>query len=173
MTGGQYSKMATALDGALFGFMGMAAGALLTYKPAKQDPINTSFSMDSNIVKIDDRNVILNFYSDDKKQYVDIELPQDTYNFLQTYLPEKKYTIVEELERKSAVHQSKSAIESGAALYTQAKPSLPQSEEEKPKDAMTEFKLKVEKLKMMKEAEAGFLSDDEFDEERKKLLSLL
>ena len=90
MTGGSFSKFAAGLGGVLFGFMGMAAGALFSYEPAKQEPINTSFKLDSEVIKIDDRNVILNFYSDEKKQYIDIELPQDTYNFLQTYLPEKK-----------------------------------------------------------------------------------
>ena len=35
-----------------------------------------------DIKKIDDRNVILNFYSEIKKQYIDIELPQDIYNFI-------------------------------------------------------------------------------------------
>jgi hypothetical protein len=89
MTGGNFSKLATVGGGLLFGFMGMALGAALTYKPAEQKPINTSFSIDSDIKKIDDRSVMLNFYSDMKKQYIDIELPHDIYNFFQTYLPEK------------------------------------------------------------------------------------
>ena len=68
--------------------MGMTFGAALTYKPSVQEPVHTSFSIDSDIQKIDDRSVLLNFYSDAKKQYIDIELPQDLYNFFQTYLPE-------------------------------------------------------------------------------------
>ena len=89
MTGGNFSKLATVGGGLLFGFMGMALGATLTYKPAEQKPVETTFKIDSDIKKIDDRSVIINFYSDIKKQYVDIELPQDIFNFLQTYLPEK------------------------------------------------------------------------------------
>ena len=170
MTGARFSKFAAGAGGLLFGLMGMAAGALLTYKPAKQEPINTSFTLDSEVVKIDDRNVILNFYSDIKKQYIDIELPQDTYNYLQTYLPEKKYSIVEEIERKTVVHQSKDTIESGASLHPATDPTKLPSQE-KQSISMEEFKLKVEKLKMMKEAD--LLSEEEFKEERKKLLAMI
>lgn len=105
MTGGKYSKLATVGGGLLFGVMGMAMGAALTYKPAKQEGMNTTFTIDSDIKKIDDRSIILNFYSDIKRQYIDIELPQDIYNFLQTYLPEKKYSIVDELEKKTVIYQ--------------------------------------------------------------------
>lgn len=48
----------------MFGFMGMALGAALTYKPAEQSPISTSFSIDSDIKKIDDRSVMLNIVSE-------------------------------------------------------------------------------------------------------------
>lgn len=169
-TGSSFSKLSTAVGGALFGVMGMLAGAMLTYKPAEHVESTTSFSLDSDIVKIDDRNVILNFYSDSKRQYVDIELPHDIYNFLQTHLPEKKYGIVDALEKKTAVQQSLGAIESGALLSAgRATPSnaLPSSQE----NSMDVFKQKVEKLKIMKDA--GLLSPEEFDEERKKLLELL
>lgn len=170
-TGGKYSKLAAAVGGALFGYMGMTAGALFSYKPAKQEPINTNFSLDSDIVKIDDRNVILNFYSEPKRQYVDIELPQDMYNFLQTHLPEKKYGIVEELERQAAIHQSMQAIQSGTILHVGPQ-SIPQKISTiQADDSMDAFKRKVEKLKLMKDS--GLLSDEEFDEERKKLLSQL
>lgn|GEM_PF-4296652 len=111
MTGGNFSKLATVGGGLLFGLMGMALGSALTYKSAEQTPTNTSFSIESDIRKIDDSSVILNFYSEIKKQYIDIELPQDIYNFLQTYLPEKKYGIVDELEKKTVVHQSTDIIE--------------------------------------------------------------
>ena len=148
----------------------MTAGALLTYKPAQQTPSSTNFSLDSEVIKIDDRNIILNFYSDMKKQYIDIELPMDIYNFLQTHLPEKKYGIVEELERKAVVHQSVEAIQSGAVLsHGTATPSTKLLDSNE--NTMEAFKVKVEKLKMMKEA--GLLSEKEFEEERKKLLGLI
>ena len=87
VTGGNFSKLATVGGGLLFGMMGMTAGALLTYKPAQTNSGTTRFEIESNAKKIDERSVILNFYSDTKKQYIDIELPADLYNFLQTYLP--------------------------------------------------------------------------------------
>lgn len=130
----------------MFGFMGMALGAALTYQPAERKAINTSFSIDSDIKRIDDRSVILNFYSEMKKQYIDIELPQDIYNFLQTDLAEKKYGIVVELEKKTVVRQSTDIVENGQLL-------------------------KVEKLKMMRDA--GLLSDEKFAEEQAKLLSMV
>ena len=167
MTGAQFSKKAAAIGGVLFGMMGMAAGALFSYKPAETKPASTEFMLDSEIVKIDDRNVILNFFSDSRGQYVDIELPKDIFNFFQTFLPDKKYSIVEELERKAALERTVSgqkqlpANEAPSAL-----PATVSAEKE-----LAAFKLKVEKLKMMKEA--GILSDEEFESERKKLLTLL
>ena len=128
-----------------------------------------SFSIDSDIRKIDDRSVILNFYSDTKRQYIDIELPQDIYNFLQTYLPEKKYGIVDELEKKTVVHQSADIISEGSLLKVDVKPELPTIESQE--KSMEEFKIKIEKLKMMKEA--GLLSDEKFAEEQAKLLSMI
>lgn len=169
MTGGKFSKLATVGGGLLFGYMGMAIGAALTYKPAEQKPVNTSFSIDSDIRKIDDRSVILNFYSDAKRQYIDIELPQDIYNFLQTYLPEKKYGIVDELEKKTVVHQSADIISEGSLLKVGVKPEVPTIESQE--KSMEEFKIKIEKLKMMKEA--GLLSDEKFAEEQAKLLSMI
>ena len=173
MTGGKFSKLATVGGGLLFGFMGMALGAALTYKPAEQKPINTSFSIDSDIKKIDDRSVMLNFYSEIKKQYIDIELPQDIYNFLQTYLPEKKYGIVDELEKKTVVHQSTDIIQNGSLLKVAVKPDAPSIEanEAMHANSMDDFKQKVEKLKIMKEA--GILSDEKFEEEQNKLLGML
>ncbi len=173
MTGGKVSKLATVGGGLLFGFMGMALGAALTHKPAEQEQMNTSFSIDTDIRKIDDRSVILNFYSEIKKQYIDIELPQDIYNFLQTFLPEKKYGIVEELEKKTVVHQSTAIIENGNLLKAAIKSDVPTIEmnDVLQTNTMDEFKLKVEKLKMMREA--GLLSDEKFEEEQTKLLSLI
>ena len=169
-TGGHYSKTAAAIGGLLFGFMGMTAGALFSYKPATQTESNNNFSLDSEVIKIDDRNIILNFYSDVKKQYIDIELPQEIYNFLQTYLPEKKYGIVEEMERKAVIHQSTEAIQSGGILNP-VKSSVTTTLPDVQENTLDIFKMKVDKLKMMKEA--GLLSEQEFEEERKKLLKLI
>lgn len=173
MTGGKFSKLAVVGGGGLFGFMGMALGAALTYKPAEQKPANTSFSIDSDIKKIDDRSVMLNFYSEMKKQYIDIELPQDIYNFLQTYLPEKKYGIVDELEKKTVVHQSTDMIENGRLLKVDIRSEATPAEqiELQETNAMESFKLKVEKLKIMKDA--GLLSDEKFAEEQAKLLNMI
>ena len=171
MTGGSFSKSASVVGGALFGLMGMTAGALLSYKPAKQEPINTSFNLDSEIVKIDDRSVILNFFSDERKQYVDIELPQDTYNFLQTHLPEKKHGVVEELEKHAALQKANAqkaipSAQSAGLLTDAASSSTPDGEA-----SMAAFKRKVEKLKIMKEA--GLLTQEEFEEEKRKLIASL
>lgn len=173
MTGGKFSKLAAVGGGALFGVMGMALGAALTYKPAEQKATNTSFSIGSDIKKIDDRSVMLNFYSEMKKQYVDIELPRDIYNFLQTYLPEKKFGIVDELEKKTIVHQSDDIIKNGSLLKTDMRSDLSSIEQKgiQETDAMEDFKLKVGKLKMMKDA--GLLSDEKFAEEQEKLLNMI
>lgn len=170
MTGGNFSKLATVGGGLLFGIMGMAMGAALTYKPAYQEETKTTFTIDLDIKKIDDRSVMLNFYSEMKKQYIDIELPQDIYNFLQTYIPEKKYSIVEEFEKKTFVNQSVDTNENAVCMK-----SLTEREDgiiaEKKSLSVEEFKIKVEKLKIMKEA--GLLSDEKFEEEQAKLLLLL
>ena len=170
-TGASFSKGAAALGGLFCGYMGMIAGALYSYKPAQMTPTQTSFKLDSEIVKIDDRNIVLNFYSDEKKQYVDIELPQDIYNFLQTHLPEKKYGIVEAVERQEAVRKTQGTLEAGNGLHLAAAQAHPATVPTQEVDSMAAFKNKVEKLKLMKDA--GLLSDEEFDEERKKLLAQL
>lgn len=169
-TGASFSKGAAALGGLFCGYMGMIAGALYSHTPAQMTSGHSHFSLDSKIVKIDDRNIILNYYSIEKKQYMDIELPQDIYNFLQTHLPEKKYGIVEEIERQAAVRKSQGALEAGGGLHlASAGPTAGiAAVAEEPTAA---FKAKVEKLKLMKDA--GFLSDEEFDEERRKLLTQL
>lgn len=170
VTGGSFSKLAAVGGGVLFGLMGMAAGAALTYKPAEQTPSSASFSIDSGVKRIDDRSVMLNFYSDAKKQYVDIELPQDIYNFLQTHLPEKKYGIVDELEKKAVLSQSAGRMENGGLLMAAADHRQVGMKEARG-EPMEAFGQKVEKLKMMKEA--GLLSEEEFAAEKKKLLSML
>lgn len=170
-TGGSYSRMAAALGGVLFGAVGMAAGALFSHRQATMEASRSSFKLDSKVIRIDDRSTMLNFYSTDKKQYVDIELPQDCYNFLQTHLPEKKYGIVEELEKKAAVHQSMEAIRSGAVLQPGVAPAPEKLPEAQPADAMADFKMKIEKLRLLREA--GMLTEDEFEAQRRKLLSQL
>jgi len=174
-TGNTFSKKATFWGGLLFGTMGLAAGALFTQKPAEFNMPDTNFSIDSEVQKIDDRNVIINYYSDAHKQFIDIELPAEIYNFLQTYLPEKKYGIVMELEKETAIKQSKAQIENGSYL------KIPNSNIEKkigdrnqqiePATSMSDFKQKMEKLKTM--YECGILNDEEFMEEKKKILSSL
>lgn len=104
--GAKVSTGAVALGGLLLGQMGMAIGALSSYKPATYTPPTytpSQLNISSEITKIDERSVILNYYSEQHKQYIDIELPQDIYNFLQTYLPEKKYAIVIEKEKQKAI----------------------------------------------------------------------
>lgn len=108
------------------------------------------------------------YYSDIKRQYIDIELPSNIFNFLQTHLPEKKYGIVEELERKAVTHQSIEAIQSGAVLNHGSSRVIEKLSEQS-NNTMDNFKMKVEKLKLMKEA--GLLSEQEFDIEKKKLLN--
>lgn len=166
-TGGKYSKLATAGGGLLFGMMGMTAGALLTYKPAELKGGNTQFKIESDVKKIDERSVILNFYSDIKKQFIDIELPADIYNFLQTYLPEKKHNIVLELEKKAAIQQASKQIESGEVLRI----GTEQPQKGTVENEMEIFKMKLDKLKMMKDAD--ILTEEEFKEEKAKLLKLL
>lgn len=165
VVGGNFSKLATLGGGLLFGMMGMTAGALLTYKPSQTEGVKTNFSFDSNIKQIDTRNVILNFYSDAKKQYIDIELPNDIYNFLQTHLPEKKYNIVSELEKKEAVKQVAKNPEDNILFESH------KIENKCHLDSMHEFKKKVEKLKVLKDA--GLLTDEEFNAEKSKLLEMI
>ncbi len=171
VTGGQFSKLAVAGGGLLFGIMGMTAGALLSYKPTQTEAEKTNFSLDSTTKEIDSRSIILNFYSDIKKQYIDIELPNDIYNFLQTYLPEKKYNIVLELEKKTAIHNATTQIESGKLLNIAPTPESNKLEDQQATDQMAEFKKKVEKLKIMKDS--GLLSDEEFNLEKSKLLDMI
>lgn len=170
ITRGNFSKLATIGGGLLFGLMGMAVGAALTYKPAEQKSIETNFSINSDVKTIDDRNVILNFYSDSKKQYLDIELPYDIYNFLSTHLLEKKYGIVDELEKRTAIHQSTQLIERGDLLNIPALQEVKGIEEQNENHEIL-FEQKVKKLKMMKDA--GLLTEEEFENKRKELLDMI
>ena len=165
LTGATFSKKAALFSGIMFGPMGMATATLMSYKPAQQKPVETHFDLTSETKRIDERNVLLNFFSDERKQYIDIELPQDIYNFLQTYLPEKKYEIVNEVEKHNVINK---VIDNKKMLDSpETKVMLPVPE----KLSIDDFKEKVEKLKIMKEA--GLLSDDEFQDEKTRLLSMI
>ena len=164
LTGATFSKKAALFSGILFGPMGMATATLMSYKPTQQKPSETHFDLTSETKRIDERNVLLNFYSDERKQYIDIELPQEIYNFLQTYLPEKKYEIVSEVEKHTAINK---AVDNKMLDSPETKAALPVPE----KLSINDFKEKVEKLKIMKEA--GLLLDEEFQDEKTKLLSMI
>lgn len=160
ITGGNISKTASIAGGLLFGTMGMAAGALLTHKPINIEMPNTVVDISSEIHKIDNRNIILNYYSDVKQQFIDIELPADIFNFLQTYLPEKRYEIVSELEKSKVL-----------TLYKEREMLETKAQEVKKIEADDDtelFQKKVKKLKMM--YEEGILSEEEFADEKRKLL---
>lgn len=107
--GGKVSTGMAALGGLLFGPMGMAIGAMSSYTPAKYTPPTytpSKLNISSEVTKIDDRSIILNYYSQQHKQFVDIELPQEMFNFMQTFLPDKKYAIVIEKEKQAALGNS-------------------------------------------------------------------
>lgn len=157
MTGGKFSKLAAIGGGLLFGHMGMGVGAMMTYKPMEQKPISASLKLDSDIKTIDDRNVLLNFFSDTRKQFIDIELPKETYNFLQTYIPAKKYEIVEELEKRSVFHDVENEKQRGENI-----------KENKDDTLLKEFNSSVKKLMIMKDA--GLISVEEFEEKKNQLL---
>lgn len=162
ISGATVSKKASVLGGLLFGPMGMAAGALLTHKPAKMEMPGSTLSISSEPHKIDDRSVILNYYSDTKQQLIDIELPADIYNFLQTYLPEKRYGIVSEIEKKNAVKQYERTTE---AIEGAAPQMLTASND------MEVFENRIKKLKIM--YDNGILSEEEYANEKKRILSEL
>lgn len=82
LTGGTFSKKAAFWGGLLLGKMGMEGGALFSHKPMESTMPETHISIKSEVRKIDDRNVVLNYYSDVLETYIDMELPADTYNFL-------------------------------------------------------------------------------------------
>ena len=157
INGATISKFGTILNGVLFGPMGLAMGAVASYKPQTITLPENSFEMSSETKTIDDRSVILNFFSDAKRQYIDIELPADIYNFLQTHYPEKKYDIVLELEKENIVKEQKQLIP-----MQENQRQLPEQND------MEAFGNRIKKLKMM--YDNGLLSDEEFAREKAKLL---
>lgn len=102
---GKVSIGAAMLGGLLFGPMGMAIGTMASYKPSEYKPPKYTpekLKVNSEPIRIDERSIILNYYSKEYKQFKDIELPADIFNFFQTYLPQKKYDVVIELEKSQA-----------------------------------------------------------------------
>ena len=162
VTGATVSKAASIVGGLLLGPMGMAAGAILSQKPMQVTVPSTSLDISSRPNRIDDRSVILNYYSDAKKQLMDIELPADTYNFLQTYLPERKYGIVLEVEKNNAVR----AFGNGNAPGIAGR-SLERIESVD--DDTEQFEKRIKKLKIM--YDNGVLSEEEYASEKKRILS--
>ncbi len=65
------------------------------------------------------------------------------------------------------------AIEKGSFFKVDVQPDklLIDSEKTQPDNSIEDFRIKVEKLKMM--WEAGLLSDSKFEEEKEKLLKLI
>lgn len=160
INGATISKFRTIFNGILFGPMGMAIGAVSSYKPQTITLPENTFEMSSETKTIDDRSVILNFFSDAKRQYIVIELPADIYNFLQTHYPEKKYDIVLELEKENIVKEQK-----------QLGIGQEQQKQISGENDMESFENRVKKLKMM--YDNGLLSDEEFAREKAKMLELI
>lgn len=150
--GGKASTGIAALGGLLFGPMGMAIGAMSTYTPAKYTPPTytpSKLNLSSEITKIDDRSIILNYYSQQHKQFVDIVLPQEMFNFMQTFLPDKKYAIVIEKEKQAALGNTSSNLMTTAAVADNTIQRL-------------------QKLKSLFELE--LISEEEYKERKKEIL---
>lgn len=162
ITGEKISKKATLLGGVLLGPMGMMAGAVLSHKPMNVEIPQNSFDISSEVHKIDDRSVILNYFSDNRQQYIDIELPADIYNFLQTHLSEKKYGIVLEIEKKNAIKQHE---QNEQQMLTQNTANMISD------NNTDSFESKIKKLKLM--YDNGLLTEEEFSAEKRNLLSQL
>ena len=122
-------------------------------------PTNT-LNISSEVHKIDDRSVILNYYSDVKREFIDVELPMDIYNFLQTHLPEKKYGVVVEIEKKNAIEMQEKKIDS---IEEKTKEQIEQNND------MDVFENRIKKLKMM--YDNGILTEEEYANEKKRILS--
>lgn len=159
---GRCSIASSMLGGLLFGPMGMAIGAMAGYKPAEYTPPTYTpghMEVQSNQVRIDERSVILNYYSDEHKQYMDIELPQDIFNFLQTHYAEKKYDIVIELEKQNAASANKqiSSNNSSTELF------------ENTTDKKTYIKQRLADLKEL--FEDGLINETDYETRKKEILS--
>ena len=140
---------AAMLGGLLFGPMGMAVGAMASHKPAEYKPPEykpEKFNIQSSVHRIDERSVILNYYSGEHKQFMDIELPADIYNFFQTYLPKKKYDVVIELEKANATQ-----FESSEKGITSVKQRLQNLKELYSEELITESEYNKRKAEILNE----------------------
>lgn len=148
------------VGGLLFGPMGLAIGAMSGYKPAHfQEKDLNKVVLKSGVQTIDDRSVILNYYAGKHKQYMDVELPQDIYNFLQTHLAEKKYDIVLSVEKKTygGTEISNTNTSDTMRIDTSAKMSL------------DDFEVAVKKLKIM--FDNGLITEEEFMKKKTDFLN--
>lgn len=92
---------------------------------------------------------------------MDIELPQETYNFLQTHLEEKKYDIVLEAEKRKYV--SDMTRDSSVQRIEET----PKTRIEDKKMTLEEFEVAAKKLKIM--FENNLISEEEFTTKKMKL----
>lgn len=159
------------IDGLLFGPMGMDVGETEGYKPISD--ANAVIDQYGSSYRVDESSVILNYYSIVHKQFVDIEFNSEIYNFLQTYLPEKKYDIVLEVEKQKAAQKAMADFVKPAEPVATAKATekIAAASEILPDMTLEEFEIAVKKLKAMRDSE--LITTKEFNIEKKKLLSLL
>lgn len=87
-------------------------------------------------------------------------LTANIYNFLQTHLPEKKYSIVVEIEKENAVKMQENSIMSIEGNMSQ---QLTQNND------MDVFENRIKKLKIM--YDHGILTEEEFANEKKRILN--
>lgn len=154
---GKVSLAPAIVGGLLAGGMGMAVGAMIGYKPERYVPpqISTaSLKANSQAQRIDDRSVILNYFSEKNKQYMDVEFPADIYNFLQTHYAEKKYDIVIAMEKRKYVPDTNTM--------------LIKESEKKEEMSLEEFEKAVKKLKIMKDND--LISEEEYAKKKMELL---
>lgn len=154
------------VGGLLLGPMGLAVGAMMGYKPAhfeKTSNWQPEMNITSHVNKIDDRSVILNYYSEKYKQYMDIEFPQEIYNFLQTHIGEKKYDIVLEAEKKKYV----SNVNDDSSIQSIEEKSKLAIEDKKM--TLEEFEVAVKKLKIM--LDNNLISEEEFNTKKMELFN--
>lgn len=179
--------------------IGMEEGAAYCDHIAHAGDALNDFSADP--MKVKAVNVILNFYSDSKGEYINIELPGSIYDFLEKNYPECKFDVVMEREnprpKPEPIPEPVPAPEpipepvkvAEPVVTAMPKPAEPEpvkvsapvpekiKEENKMSDAQEEkisvdtFKEKLDKLVLLKDS--GLLTEEEFATEKAKLLSLL
>lgn len=154
---GKVSLAPAIVGGLLAGGMGMAVGAMIGYKPERYVPPQispASLKANSQAQRIDDRSVILNYFSEKNKQYMDVEFPADIYNFLQTHYAEKKYDIVIAMEKRKYIPDTNTM--------------LIEEPEKKEEMSLEEFEKAVKKLKIMKDND--LISEEEYAKKKMELL---